>query len=268
MDYIEERTNSFGSAPLLLQGDCLELMKQIPDKSIDMVFADLPYGTTKNEWDKPIDLEALWAEYERIVKDNGCIALWAQSPFDKILAMSNFKLYRYEWVIKKTSPTGFLNAKRMPMKAHENVLIFYKKLPTYNPQKTTGHPRKVSTAEHKRNSKVTTNYGAHGLTTYDSTERYPLDVLEFKWDKQTSKGHPTQKPIAACEYFIQTYTNPGDVVLDNTMGFGTTGVAALNLGRRFVGMELSKAMFDAARDRIMNIYGKIKKECIKNDGNG
>ena len=143
-------------------------------------------------------MDVLWKEYNRIIKPNGCIALWAQSPFDKILACSNLKQYRYEWIIRKTHPTGFLNAKKMPMKAHENVLIFYKQLPTYNPQKTTGHPRKVSTAEHQRNGKQSTNYGEYHPHTYDSTERYPVDVLEFKWDTQKSKAHATQKPLAAC----------------------------------------------------------------------
>lgn len=231
-------------------GDCLDLMVGVPDRSIDFILADLPYGTTKNDWDKPLDLDKLWSEYTRIIKDNGCIALWAQPPFDKVLACSNMKLFRYEWVIKKTHPTGFLNAKKMPMKAHENVLIFYKQLPTYNPQKTTGHPRKVSTAEHKRNCKATTDYGKHGLTTYDSTERYPIDVLEFKWDTQKSKGHATQKPVAACEYFIKTYTNPGDLILDNTMGYGSTAIAAINLGRNFIGMELDPDIFESARRRV------------------
>jgi len=148
----------------LLYGDCLELLPEIADRSIDMIFTDLPYGSTKNTWDHVVDLDALWKEYERVIKDNGVIALWAQSPFDKVLACSNLKHYRYEWVIEKTSATGFLNAHKMPMKAHEQILIFYKKLPTYNPQMEHGHVRKVSTAQHKRNSKVTTNYGKHGLT--------------------------------------------------------------------------------------------------------
>lgn len=236
----------------LRNGDCLEIMSDIPDGSIDMIFADLPYGTTRNTWDNQLDLERLWKEYSRIIKDNGCIALWAQSPFDKTLACSNLGLYRYEWIIEKTHPSGHLNAKKMPMKAHENVLIFYKKLPTYNPQKTTGHPRKVSTAEHHKESKKTSNYGAYEFTSYDSTERYPRDVLKFKWDTQKSKGHATQKPVAACEYFINTYTNPGDTVLDNTMGYGSTGVAAKRLGRSFIGIEIDKDIFTSAKERIEN----------------
>ena len=228
----------------------MELMRDIPAESIDLIFADLPYGTTKNQWDKALDLDALWQEYNRIIKPNGCIALWAQSPFDKILACSNLKQYRYEWIIRKTHPTGFLNAKKMPMKAHENVLIFYKQLPTYNPQKTTGHPRKVSTAEHQRNGKKSTNYGEYHPHTYDSTERYPVDVLEFKWDTQKSKEHATQKPLAACEYFIKTYSNPGDTVLDNTMGYGSIGLAAKNLDRNFIGIEIDPVIFQMAKERI------------------
>lgn len=136
------------------------------------------------------------------------------------------------------------------MKAHEQILIFYKKLPTYNPQMEHGHVRKVSTAAHKRNSKVTTNYGKHGLTSYDSTDRYPRDVLRFKWDKQKSSLSPTQKPVAACEYMIRTYTNTGDTVLDSCMGSGTTGVAAMNLGRKFIGIEIDPYMYEIASQRI------------------
>lgn len=234
----------------LIHGDCIEVLPLIPTASVDMILTDLPYSSTKNEWDHILNLEALWKEYERVIKDNGVIALWAQSPFDKVLACSNLKHYRYEWVIEKTSATGFLNAHKMPMKAHEQILIFYKKLPTYNPQMEHGHVRKVSTAEHKRNSKVTTNYGKHGLTSYDSTDRYPRDVLRFKWDKQKSSLSPTQKPVAACEYMIRTYTNTGDTILDSCMGSGTTGVAAMNLGRKFIGIEIDPDMYEIASARI------------------
>lgn len=237
----------------LIHGDCLTEMAKIADKSIDMIFCDLPYGTTaRNKWDSIIPFPMLWEQYNRIIKDDGVIALWAQMPFTAKLVMSNSNMFRYEWIIEKTSATGFLNAKKMPMKAHENVLIFYKKLPTYNPQMTHGHQRKVSKAEHKVNCKKTTDYGEHGLTTYDSTDRYPRDVLTFKWDKQKSRLHPTQKPVEACEYFIKTYTNEGDIVLDNCMGSGTTGVACKNLNRKFIGMELDEQYFDIARERVEN----------------
>ena len=244
----------------LQQGDCLQLLKKIPDKSCDLILADLPFGTTHARWDNQIPAEKLWPQYERIIKDNGVIALWAQSPFDKTLACSNMKLYRYEWIIQKTRPTGFLNAKKMPMKAHENVLIFYKALPKYHPQMTHGHERKVSTAYQKRNSKKTECYGDYGLTTYDSTDRYPLDVLKFKWDTQTSKGHSAQKPVAACEYFIRTYTDPGDTILDNVMGYGSTAIAAYNLDRNFIGMELDKEIFNSALLRISIQTGKTITE--------
>lgn len=234
----------------LFYGDCLKVMPTLPAASVDLILTDLPYGSTKNTWDHVLDLDALWKEYERVIKDKGVIALWAQSPFDKVLACSNLKHYRYEWVIEKTSATGFLNAHKMPMKAHEQILIFYKKLPTYNPQMEHGHVRKVSTAYHKRNSPKYNGYGKYGIVGYDSTDRYPRDVLRFKWDKQKTSFHPTQKPVAACEYMIRTYTNTGDTVLDSCMGSGTTGVAAMNLGRKFIGIEIDPYMYEIASQRI------------------
>lgn len=235
----------------IYNADCLEKMKDIKDKSIDMILCDLPYGTTaRNKWDSIIPFPMLWKQYNRIIKDNGVIALWSQMPFTAQLVMSNLNMFRYEWVVEKTSATGFLNAKKMPMKAHENVLIFYKKLPTYNPQMTHGHTRKVSKAEHKVNCKKTTDYGEHGLTTYDSTDRYPRDVLTFKWDKQKSNLHPTQKPVALLEYLIKTYTNEHETVLDNCMGSGSTGVACINTNRKFIGIELDKNYFEIAKNRL------------------
>lgn len=233
----------------LLQGDCLKLMKDIPDKSVDMIFADLPYGTTNNTWDSVIDLNKLWEQYCRIIKDNGCVALWAQSPFDKTLACSNQQMYRYEWIIEKTKGTGHLNAKKMPLKCHENVLIFYKKLPIYNPQKTTGHTPVHSYTKHTDDGSC---YGKTktGISGGGSTERYPRDVMKFSWDTQKCNLHPTQKPIDACEYFIKTYTNENDLVLDNCMGSGTAGLACKNLNRRFIGIELEEKYFEIAKERI------------------
>ena len=230
--------------------DCLVGMNDIPDKSIDMILCDLPYGTTKNKWDSIIDLDELWNHYNRIIKDNGAIVLTAQTPFDKVLGVSNLKMLKYEWIWEKTSATGHLNAKKMPMKAHENILVFYKKPPTYNPQKTTGHERKVSTAKHKRNSKNSSNYGESSATTYDSTERYPRSVQLFSTDKQKSSLHPTQKPVALFEYLIKTYTNEGDLVLDNCMGSGTTAVACMNTNRNFIGIELEEKYYNIAKQRI------------------
>ena len=232
--------------------DCLVGMNDIPDKSIDMILCDLPYGTTKNKWDSIIDLDELWNHYNRIIKDNGAIVLTAQTPFDKVLGVSNLKMLKYEWIWEKTSATGHLNAKKMPMKAHENILVFYKKPPTYNPQKTTGHERKVSTAKHKRNSKNSSNYGESSATTYDSTERYPRSVQLFSTDKQKSSLHPTQKPVALFEYLIKTYSNEGETVLDNCMGSGTTAVACMNTNRNYIGFELDKDYYELANERIIN----------------
>lgn len=234
----------------LFNTDCIEKMKDLPEKSIDMIFTDLPYGQTRNEWDKVIDIEELWKEFKRVIKDNGCIALWSQEPFTSQLIISNPKMFRYKWIVEKGNATGFLNARRMPMKAYEEIVIFYKHLPTYNPQKTTGHERKVSTAEHNRNSKKSTNYNAYEKPTYDSTERFPRDIVKFKWDKQKSALHPTQKPVEALEYFIKTYTNENDTVLDATMGSGSTGVACINTNRNFIGIEINKEYFDMASKRI------------------
>ncbi|WP_455938459.1 DNA-methyltransferase [Gemella morbillorum] len=234
----------------LYKGDCLEKMKDIESKSIDMILCDLPYGTTRNKWDTVIPLELLWGQYNRIIKDNGAIVLFAQTPFDKVLGVSNLKMLRYEWIWEKTTVTGYLNAKKMPMKAHENILVFYKKLPTYNPQKTSGHKRKVSKAEHKINCAKTTTYGEYGLTTYDSTERYPRSVQIFKSDKQKEALHPTQKPVILLEYLIKTYTNEEEIVLDNCMGSGSTGVACLNTNRKFIGIEKDGKYFDVACNRI------------------
>lgn len=209
----------------LMHGDCLELMEVIPDESIDLVLADIPYGTTKCKWDSVLDLNLMWQHLKRIIKSNGAILLFAQLPFDKVLASSNIGMLKYEWIWEKTSATGHLNAKKMPMKAHENILVFYKKLPSYYPVKTTGHVRKSSTADRgKLKSEI---YGfENGITVYDSTERYPRSVLKFSSDKQNSNLHPTQKPVALLEYLIKTYTQENEIVLDFTMGSGSTGVAA------------------------------------------
>ena len=240
---LEEKIN-------LLHGDCLELMKNIPNKTIDMILCDLPYGTTRNKWDTPIDLNKLWEQYNRIIKDNGAIVLFAQTPFDKILGCSNIKMLRYEWIWEKTTATGHLNAKKMPMKAHENILVFYKKLPTYNPQKTTGHKPVHNYTKHQDDG---SNYGKTkvGVSGGGSTERYPRSIQVFKTDKQKAALHPTQKPVELLEYLIKTYTNENEVVLDNCMGSGSTGVAFINTNRRFIGMEIEEKYFEIAKDRIL-----------------
>jgi DNA modification methylase len=213
---------------------CLEVMREIESNSIDMILCDLPYGITKNKWDVIIPFEPLWNQYERIIKDNAAIVLFASFPFTGQLFESNKKLFRYSLIWKKSNATGFLNAKKMPLRAHEDILVFYKKLPIYNPQKTTGHKRKVSKAIHKINCIASSNYGSHKLTDYDSTERYPTSVLEFPSDKQKRKGHPTSKPVSLLKNLILTYTNEGGVVLDNCAGSGSTGIAAKETGRSFI----------------------------------
>lgn len=235
----------------LLHGDCLELMKDISDKSINMILCDLPYGQTqRNKWDTIIPFEPLWEQYKRIIKDDGAIVLFANGMFTAKLMLSNKSMWRYNLIWEKTQPTGFLNVKKMLLRNHEDICVFYNKLPTYNPQKSTGHTRKVSKAEHKVGCKNTTDYGEHGLTTYDSTERYPKSVWKFAKDIQKSALHPTQKPVALLEYLIKTYTNEGDMVLDNCMGNGSTGVACLNTNRNFIGIELEESYFNIAKERI------------------
>lgn len=235
----------------LWQGDCLELMGDIPDKSVDCIITDLPYQqTSRNAWDQIIPFEPLWEQYKRITKDNAAIILFANGMFTAELMMSNKSMWRYNIIWEKTQPTGFLNAKKMPLRNHEDICIFYKKLPTYNPQKTTGHTRKVSKAEYKVGCKSTTDYGEHGLTTYDSTERYPKSVWKFAKDTQKSSLHPTQKSLALIEELVKTYTNEGNLVLDSCMGSNTTGLACKNLDRRYIGIEKDEDIFKVAVERV------------------
>lgn len=234
---------------VLMRGDCLELLDKIPDKSIDMVCCDMPYGTTNCRWDTVLDLQRLWEQYRRVTTENAAIVLFAQTPFDKVLGVSNLPWLRYELIWQKTLATGHLNAKKMPMKAHENILVFYNKLPTYNPQKTNGHIRKTA-VKRGDDSPV---YGEQNFLAlpYDSTERYPRSVLTFPSDTRRVALHPTQKPLALIEWLISTFSNTGDTVLDNCMGSGTTGVGCLRLGRKFVGMELNESYFESASERIL-----------------
>lgn len=226
------------------QGDCLELMKEIPDKSVDLILCDLPYGTTQNKWDTVLDLEKLWGGYNRIAKDNTPIVLFSQMPFTATLVSSNLPLFKYEWVWKKQQGSGYLNAKKMPLKIHENILVFYKKLPLYNPQMRKGFKPYIT-----KRGKDSNNYNEHGhVITVSNGERYPIDILEFSRDKE--KLHPTQKPIALLEYLIKTYTNEGATVLDNCMGSGSTCVACIHTNRNYIGFELNEAYFNAAKKRI------------------
>ena len=207
-----------------------------------MILCDLPYGMTQNKWDSIIPLDSLWKEYNRVIKDNGAIVLTASTPFDKMLGASNIKNLRYEWIWKKNNVTGHLNAKRMPMKEHENILVFYKKQPTYNPQGILPY-NKIT----KRGGNGD-NYNGSGTENFQEYTNYPRSILEFPYDK--IKLHPTQKPIALFEYLANTYTNEGETVLDNCMGSGSTGVACINTNRNFIGIELDKTYFDIAVKRI------------------
>ena len=232
--------------------DCLVGMKRIPDKSVDMILCDLPYGTTRNKWDTVIPLDELWKQYERVIKDNGAIVLTAQTPFDKVLGISNLKMLKYEWIWEKTTATGWFNAKKMPMKAHENILVFYKKPPVYNYEKTKGHKPMNSYTKRVDVINKSTTYGKvkKDMSGGGETERYPRSVIKFSTDKQKSTIHPTQKPVALFEYLIKTYTNENETVLDNCMGSGTTAIAAINTNRNYIGFELDKKYCELANNRI------------------
>ena len=228
----------------LIQGDCLEEMKNIPDGSVDMVLTDPPYGTTQNKWDSVIDLILMWTELNRIVKDDGAVVMTAQQPFTSHLIMSNPKNFKYCWTWVKEAGTGFLNAKKYPLKDSEDVVVFCRKPHIYNPQMREGEPYTIT--QGKTKSK---NYGTQtGATTVSDGKRYPLTTIHFARDK--GKVHPTQKPVALMEYLIKTYTSEGETVLDFTMGSGTTGVACQNLNRNFIGIELDETYFNIAKLRI------------------
>lgn len=237
----------------ILYGDALEKMKLIPEGSIDYVCADLPYGKTKNEWDVIIDPDKLWEQVWRVTKPNAAIKFFGQDKFTAMMMLST-KWHRYNLIWEKTTVTGHLNAKRQPMRCHEDMMLFYKKQPTYNPQKTTGHERKVSTAVHKRDSKKTTNYGEHGLTTYDSTERYPRSVWKYATDKQKTALHPTQKPVALIEESVLTYSNEGETVLDLCSGSGTLAEACINTNRDFIIIEKNPIDFEKGKERVGKIF--------------
>ena len=229
----------------LFKGDCIELLKQIEDESIDLVLADLPYGMTANHWDSVIPMDQLWDHYTRILKVGGVVALFGHEPFSSNLRLSNPKWYRYDWYWIKNRGSGFLNAKRMPLKAVETISIFYPKLPLYNPQMTAGKPYRT------KNHSISNNWGASykiGWITDNKGSRYPVNAIHF--NKIAKTIHPTQKPVDLLEYLIKTYTNEGMTVLDNTMGSGSTGVACVNTNRNFIGMELDVDYFKIAKERI------------------
>ena len=238
----------------LWQGDCLELMKNIPDGSVDMVLCDLPYGTTRNKWDSIIPLDSLWEQYKRVIKHNGAIVLFSAEPFTSLLITSNIQWFRYDLIWSKTQGSDFLNANRKPLRSHENICVFYKKQPTYNLQKTDGKPYKA-----KSGQTTSSNFGKFNGNHYTENKdgkRCPLSVLRFSGEHNRGKQHPTQKPTDLLEWLINTYTNECETVLDNSMGSGSTGVACVNTNRNFIGIELDEGYFNIAKERI----GKAIKE--------
>ena len=231
--------------------DCLEGMKRIADGSVDMVLCDLPYGVVQCKWDTVIPFEPLWKQYKRVVKHNGAIVLTASQPFTSALVMSNPKMFKYDWCWKKPKGTGHLNAKKQPMRDKEDICVFYASQCTYNPQMTSGKPYKDKAGKnHDSCNSISDCYGDYKDFRYDNVgKRYPKQVIEFGVVERGTL-HPTQKPVALFEYLIKTYTNPGELVLDNCMGSGTTAIACMNTGRNFIGFEMDKGYYDIACKRI------------------
>jgi len=229
-------------------GDCLELMKLIPDKSIDAIICDLPYGTTQNKWDNVIPFDLLWKQYERIIKDNGAIVLTASQPFTSALIMSNPKIYKYNWVYSKNKSTGFLNAKKQPLNDYEDICVFYKKQCTYNPQMT------IAETIYKRGEVKRKKSDCYGnekdYKQEDNGLRYPKRIQYFNNNQTQDQIHSTQKPIPLMEYLIKTYTNENDTILDNTFGSCTTGIACINTNRNFIGIENNKEYFNISLKRV------------------
>lgn len=230
---------------MIYNEDCLEGMKRIPDKSIDMILCDLPYGTTACKWDVIIPFEPLWEQYNRIIKDNGAIVLFGSEPFSTLLRYSNLKMYKYDWIWEKEQGANFMLCKYQPYKVHEIISVFSKKKHLYNPQMTEGKPY----VSGKGTSGDITN-NVTKIQTKNNGTRYPRSIQRFNTDKAKGSFHPTQKPVALLEYLIKTYTNEGDVVLDNCMGSGSTCVAAVNTNRHYIGFELDEGYFDIACQRL------------------
>jgi DNA modification methylase len=235
----------------LIQGDCLEKMKDIPDGIVDMILCDLPYGMTQCKWDSIIPLEPLWEQYRRIVKSDGAVVLFSAQPFTSILICSAIDIFKYDWCWQKPRGTGHLNAKKQPMRDKEDICVFYKEQCTYNPQMTKGTPYKDKAGkDHSNNTSMSDCYGKY--TNYREVNtgfRYPKQIIQFGVVERGAI-HPTQKPVPLMEYLIKTYTNEGELVLDNCMGSGTTGIACKNLNRNFIGIELDPEYFKIAEKRI------------------
>ena len=236
----------------LRQGDCLELMKSIPDGSIDAIITDPPYGTTACKWDSVIPFEPMWAELKRVIKPNGAIVLFGSEPFSSALRMSNIKNYKYDWVWEKSKATGHLNSKKRPLVKHELIHIFYKSQPTYNPQGLIEKDKPTISKGNRGKKGIGSSGDVYGKAENDAIQthtNYPLSIQKFNVDMK-AEYHPTQKPVALLEYLIKTYTNEGETVLDFTMGSGSTGVACVNTNRNFIGIELDEKYFEIAKGRI------------------
>jgi site-specific DNA-methyltransferase (adenine-specific) len=232
-------------------GDCLDLMSNIDDKSVDMILCDLPYGTTACKWDSIIPFEPLWNQYKRIIKDNGTIVLTSMQPFTSALVMSNIKMFKYDWIWKKPKGTGHLNAKKQPLRDKEDILVFAKGQTKYNPQFSEGKPYKNKAGKnHSGTNSRTDSYGKYSDFRYDNPgKRYPKQVIECGVVERGTL-HPTQKPVELFEYLIRTYTDENDLVLDNCAGSGTTGVACKNLNRNYILMEKDPSYFEIAKNRL------------------
>ena len=236
----------------LLQGDCLELMNKLPNQSIDLILCDLPYGTTACKWDVIIPFEPLWKQYNRIIKDNGAVVLFGSQPFTSKLIQSNLKNFRYELIWEKQQGTNPMFSKKGILKKHENICIFYKKQPTYNPQMSYGNKNySAFSSEDKNIGEVYGDLKSKHRECNDGS-RYPTSIIKFNTER--TKIHPTQKPVALLEWLIKTYSNEGDLTLDNCMGSGSTGVACINTNRKFIGIELDENYFQIATDRINEVY--------------
>lgn len=229
----------------ILNIDMLDSLKYIPEGSVDLILTDLPYGTTQCKWDEVIPFEKMWNIFNRVIKPNGVIVLFGSEPFSSRLRLSNIKAFKYDWVWNKVQATGFLNANKQPLRSHELIHVFYNSKSTYNPQKTVGHIHKKAYRGSKNQTEVYNHVKNSSM--YDSSERFPISIQVFPKDTQKSSLHPTQKPVALCEYLIRTYTNPGDQVFDATMGSGTTAIACLNERRSFIGVENDVEIFEVAK---------------------
>lgn len=241
----------------LYYGDCLDIMKQIGDGTIDLVLCDLPYGTTQNKWDAVIPFDSLWEQYNRVAKPNAAFVLFAQGLFYVDLVNSNRANFRYDIVWDKQLKSGFLNANVMPLRVHEQIAVFYKSKPTYNPQKVKGQPTHSKGTAVFTKDVTNNNYGDYTPVENINDMKYPSSILSYQKPHPSVSVHPTQKPVELLEYLIKTFTNEGDTVLDNTMGSGSTGVACMNTNRNFIGIEKDEKYFDIAKSRINDAGKKL-----------